>query len=769
MAFKIHGMMKDFKPVIGRQALEGLRVEASKKGIDLDKEIAAKGFDFSADLTNDKVLYFRAKMLGYDLPNGNGDAISRIFAADFGPSFIGKHLDVNHETDVEHIIGKVVSTFHVEAAMPGEPGTERIIGLNALADDDSDATRELQLEGICRIDRNTELGEIVAQKLIAGTVDGVSQEASTEFAECSVCKHKVGSPFDPLCAHLENGSLMIQSYQVEGRKNKVLAYKNHYNPVGTGLAVVPTPAYDRGRVQQMQEQVRAGKLSLAAALLDLKQQAILHKKPEHIMAALAELEKPEAPSALTSALAKLDGHETLAIMEHLRKPAEAKTAIQASAAEAWKGIQEIYKEQQEQRKWVAKAEHTDMEISAYVAKSPALGDKLWKDTELTAQQFLDNYRCHLDREEHGVQLWDVDGSFSIVVDGRLLILHADNVSAVRFYDKVIAWAKKKDKKIKAMAGENTDKSFLFQEWGTDFADEIKRDPGFNSVVSQQRAKGFGDYYIGAGDSPQEAALDAVKRAGNDGKHIEPEVTAAAKAFGTEPVEDPDDEGVEYIIALFMRQQKLDAAKVAAKDLADVAIQDVSEGQDAAKEALRLAEEAKALLRESGLGEAAAEKAGDAENAADTAKNRLGNARQMADAVSAAFFRQPEPMKSYWAVFGADGKILTRVSIGALCGGKLNRSLSVAGKKVSLGQHLTSPAWAKDLIVESERRGIDAVLAELKAAEESWGLKLKADAAPKAPKRFCDLPAVTAPSPADNNTPKTADPAIHPQQGANRPV
>jgi hypothetical protein len=510
-------MMKDFLPLVGREALERLRLEASKKGVDLEKDVAARGFDFSSDLKNDKVLYFRAKMLGYDLPNGNGDAIPRVYAADFGPSFIGKHLDLNHETDVQNIIGKVVSTFHVEAPLPGDPGEERIIGKNALSDDDSDATRELQLEGICRIDRNTDLGELVAQKLIAGTIDGVSQEASTEYATCSVCGHKVSSPFDAVCAHLENGSLMIKSFQVEGRKHKVLAYKEHHNPVGTGLAIVTVPAYDRGRVQEIAAQVKSGKLPLEAALLDLKEQAILYKKPAHIMEAIESLQANKTTIALDSALSKLNGHETLALLEKFKAPIELRG-------------QELKKEEEGEKVKASDAEAEDAFRSA---------------------------------KEHAHKAGDLSESAEF---------QASNI-----YD--------------------TDKPD---------AKKFMRDSIRNTVKK---------------------AKEHIKEANDD---------------------------------------------------------------------------------------------------LDKGENSL----------EAIFFRRPNKIESYWAIISKPtGQVLTRVSIGALSGGKINRVLSVQGRFTTLAKHLTSTSWAQDLVSEAKRRGASSVLAELKAAQHAWDIQCKEASALKDQRRI----------------------------------
>ena len=775
MGFKVYGMMKDFQVVSGRVALEGLKLEASKHGTDLVKEAAARGIDFDADLSNDKVLYFRAKMLGYDLPNGNGDAISRIYAADFGPSFIGKHLDLNHETDVENIIGKVVSTFHVEASLPGEPGAERIIGLNALADDDSDATRELQLDGICRIDRNTELGELVAQKLIAGTIDGVSQEASTDFATCSVCEHKIGSPFDRPCEHLENGSLMVKAYQVQGKKNKVLAFKNHANPVGTGLAVVPVPAYDRGRVQQMREQVRAGKMDVKAALLDLKVQALLNKKPEHIMQAIAELEAGNFTAALDSALTKLNGHETLALMEKFKTPAVPGASVKASQAclicedkvdDGEEAMRSHVKE-----KHPATHEANEKAGGEYVKAAPAFNN--WLDTFVSEKG--------IDLEE----TFDVEGpSGTNVIPYGVIVEHMKTAGPAeqaklknvmvaidfkngdvrhffRHLGQAIAAGKAPEANLKAewkdwktatgvevvtakgveefasleearakyptLDPESNGKDFTWAMKGSDGKMRFE-DWGTNDLLSaglvKQRLMAVLEKWGQARGISAEAALLVYTKSAKVKAAVD---AIMAKDASSSSVSIPkehlrEDMEEEQRIIDVAERMKRDDKKALKADIADLAITETEEGRKAAENAGREAEKAKAALAAHGLGEISSEAIWEAEAAAKRAQERFSEARQLSDAVlGAKFFRQPRVLASYWAITAADGSILLRVTLGALSGGQLDRSLVRAGKTINLADHLTT-TWGTDLVAEVAKRGADAVLAELEAAQHAWDLK-----------------------------------------------
>lgn len=241
--------------------IEGLKVEAN-----------SRGGDFLIEEGN--YLYARAIFMGYDLPNGNGDAIGSIYAGTFGPSFIGKHLDINHQLDPASMIGKIMATWHIQKPFSAGDGP-LIIGRNMFGRDIEGRPRvfgfappvdadpmELQLEGIFRVDRNTHAGKITAEKLLAKEMDSVSQEASTEYCVCSVCAHKIAMPYDRACEHLVHGSLMLRSHKVPGYNEEVLAYKSHHNPVGTGLGVVTVPAYDKAKLNELTAQLKAGHLTV---------------------------------------------------------------------------------------------------------------------------------------------------------------------------------------------------------------------------------------------------------------------------------------------------------------------------------------------------------------------------------------------------------------------------------------------------------------------------------------------------------------------------
>lgn len=267
---KVIGSMRKIQLATDEASMAAIRAAAGRSGANVDLE--QKG----------NILFGRAIFLGYDLPNGNGDAIPSFYARTFGPSFIDKHLDHEHKEDDANKIGKIYATWHVESEIPVGEGP-RIIGRNAFGRDIAGrkplfrlsgsqgqdvrgAIRELQVEGIFGIDRSrNKQADITARRLLSGEMDSVSQEASTAYCQCSVCAHKIQYPFDPICDHLVSGHLMIRSWKVDGYDDEVLGYKVHQEPVGTGLGVVQVPAFDRAKVAEMTAALKSGQMSIEVA------------------------------------------------------------------------------------------------------------------------------------------------------------------------------------------------------------------------------------------------------------------------------------------------------------------------------------------------------------------------------------------------------------------------------------------------------------------------------------------------------------------------
>ena len=350
--FKVNGTLEVVKLAKTSEDIKGFEVQAQKfqPGFKLEagEENVKCGFCGKEHPTK---LYFWSKFLGYDFPNGNGDAIPRRYAADFGPSFISRHLDVNHVTDPQNIIGRIESTWHVEVPLVDQSGPDgKIVGsVTKMYNFENEITGELQVEGVCMIDRTTQLGDDIAHKLISGVLKSVSQEASTEYCQCSVCGHKMTNPYEPICAHVQPGSLMLKSYEVEdptimsaakqelatallagdsaaqaaanekmakARRN-ILAYKIHHNPVGTGLAVVTVPAYDKAQVRELIAEMKSGKKPVQEVAREISQQEAVHGQTPSLLEAAQELNTFmgfRMNAQAESALRKLNGVEALQIM-----------------------------------------------------------------------------------------------------------------------------------------------------------------------------------------------------------------------------------------------------------------------------------------------------------------------------------------------------------------------------------------------------------------------------------------------------------------------
>jgi hypothetical protein len=80
-------------------------------------------------------------------------------------------------------------------------------------------------------------------------------------------------------------------------------------------------------------------------------------------------------------------------------------------------------------------------------------------------------------------------------------------------------------------------------------------------------------------------------------------------------------------------------------------------------------------------------------------------------VTAAFTRRPTLGASYWLLQDASGAVLGRWTLAQL-GGDLTVKASVGDAKVTLGEHLSSPAYGQDLVAYAKAAGVNGLLAEL---------------------------------------------------------
>ena len=96
-------------------------------------------------------------------------------------------------------------------------------------------------------------------------------------------------------------------------------------------------------------------------------------------------------------------------------------------------------------------------------------------------------------------------------------------------------------------------AYHFEEFGTEVWETLKRDVSLNMAVSSAEKKGLDEYYVGFGNSGQEAALNAVEEAENDGQTVPAEAKAEAKGMPKAKLSKAEiDDDLSVITVLFMK-------------------------------------------------------------------------------------------------------------------------------------------------------------------------------------------------------------------------
>ncbi len=288
---KLYGTAQIAQVAVGKDA-EKLKVLAAQ-------HVSAEAADGILSTPGNQ-LFGQAVFLGYDLPNGNGDAVPSDYAGTFGPSFIGGHVDLEHRTNPENMLGRILATWHIERELKADG--QRVIGRNVLGRDiegrpvvfgkvssSLETPREMQLVGIFSIDRSTPQGERVAQDMLAKKLKAVSQEANTKYCMCPVCTTKLEGVLDLPCEHIRPGSIMRASYKVAGYEDEILAYKVHHVPSGIGIGIVATPAYTPADVQELIARLRQGTLTAGHMRRLINENAYVHGVTPVLNAAMRDL------------------------------------------------------------------------------------------------------------------------------------------------------------------------------------------------------------------------------------------------------------------------------------------------------------------------------------------------------------------------------------------------------------------------------------------------------------------------------------------------
>jgi hypothetical protein len=179
----------------------------------------ANGVDEIIEERDPDFVYFRARAVTADVPNGNGDLFTRAELEKSYKTFIGKHVDFEHKTDPSHIVGKIIDAYPV----------------------DDPVTGEYYIEVLGKVDRK--LHPEIARMVETGLLDKVSMESNVERSICSICGHTITSNDDPRCDHQMN----FLGKTIDGKP----VYARNEGVTFTGLGIVLNPADKRADIKNI--------------------------------------------------------------------------------------------------------------------------------------------------------------------------------------------------------------------------------------------------------------------------------------------------------------------------------------------------------------------------------------------------------------------------------------------------------------------------------------------------------------------------------------
>ncbi len=179
-------------------------------------------------------VYFAAKSIEGNVPNGNGDYFPWDHLLKSFASFIGRSLFLNHNSGSPlNAIGKVLDAYPVIDDKTGEKYIECLAKIDAVAHPE------------------------LARQIESGILDAVSMGCSVESSQCSVCGHTIYSDQDQKCHHMSKG--LGQEYHAEldfpeigikkGSSVKAFAVNRGLN--FTELSVVNVPAWSNAKIVQV--------------------------------------------------------------------------------------------------------------------------------------------------------------------------------------------------------------------------------------------------------------------------------------------------------------------------------------------------------------------------------------------------------------------------------------------------------------------------------------------------------------------------------------
>lgn len=247
---------------------------ASTRTVTRDSELVAAA--------QNEFLYFAAKAIAGDEPNGNGDYFPWAQLLKSHSTFVGRNMFLNHQSqDPRNAIGKVLDAYPV-------------------VDPDSG---EKYIECLCKIDAkaNPEL----ARQLSTSILDSVSMGCSVMTSMCSICAHTIHSDQDDKCQHLGRGLLREYLAEVDQpdfnikKGNRTQAYAINQGLNFTELSVVNVPAWSNAKIVQV---ISALKDEIQKIASDKKEvPAHLTNELEDLLKMIpkkADLQAPAAPEAV---------------------------------------------------------------------------------------------------------------------------------------------------------------------------------------------------------------------------------------------------------------------------------------------------------------------------------------------------------------------------------------------------------------------------------------------------------------------------------------
>lgn len=169
-------------------------------------------------------LYFVARAIDADIPNGNGDYFPLKEIESAYHTFVGKGLYLNHDSDkAEKAVGKIIDSYLVKDATNNRAWVECICKIDKIANPD------------------------IARQVEVGVIDSVSMGCTCETAVCSVCEAEMHTK-DDFCEHMKTG--LLKKYQKQNGE-EITCYSINKNLNFNELSLVNVPADPDAKIHKI--------------------------------------------------------------------------------------------------------------------------------------------------------------------------------------------------------------------------------------------------------------------------------------------------------------------------------------------------------------------------------------------------------------------------------------------------------------------------------------------------------------------------------------